>query len=543
MDVKSFQVLLIEDNSGDARLIQELLRDADRAQFELTHVGRLATGLERLGKETFDVLLLDLGLPDSQGLDTFTQTQTQAPDVPIVVLSGLDSEALALEAVREGAQDYLVKGRVDGNVLSRALRYAIERKRVEEALRQRNRELRALNRVSSAISESLDLDTVLHRAIDAAIVAIEADGGLIRLLNPKTQKLVVAVAHGLSQSCQSSIRTLPCGPGIASQVAQSGHPYIERDLTSDARLVVLSENEGLHSYLCVPLRTGRRVVGTLEMLTRAARDFSLREIELVASIGSQIGLAVARAQYSAELERANADLRRLDTLREQFIQNVAHELRTPLAMVHGYIEILSQDDLNPAEQKMALDVAARRVKALVDLVHSVTTLQDLGTQALQMERVYPNELVTTAIRMVAQHASSAKVIVEDASDQNLPSFPGDFTRLAQALHQLLDNACKFSPEGSVVTVMTQMTQDTVLVSVEDQGIGVAAEQEEYIFDRFYQADGSRNRRYGGVGLGLAIAKEICEAHGGGLTVKNGKNRGSVFTIHLPRTAGSELDPV
>jgi signal transduction histidine kinase len=154
---RPIKVLLIEDNPGDARLIQELLRGATTAQFELTCVERLAAGLQRLAEETFDVLLLDLGLPDSQGLDTFTKTQTQAPDVPIVLLTALDDEAFALEAVRKGAQDYLVKGQVDSNLLARAMRYAIERHRAEAALRQRNRELMLLNRaIAMATSALLD---------------------------------------------------------------------------------------------------------------------------------------------------------------------------------------------------------------------------------------------------------------------------------------------------------------------------------------------------------------------------------------------------
>jgi len=127
------KVLLVEDNRGDARLIQEMLRKGG-ARFELTHVIRLSKALQRLGEEAFDVILLDLGLPDSQGVDTFDKIHAQAPDAPVVVLSGTDNEALAIETVQHGAQDYLVKGEVDRNPLVRSIRYAIERKRVEKRL-------------------------------------------------------------------------------------------------------------------------------------------------------------------------------------------------------------------------------------------------------------------------------------------------------------------------------------------------------------------------------------------------------------------------
>jgi two-component system cell cycle sensor histidine kinase/response regulator CckA len=148
MNDKPINVLLVEDNPGDARLIQEMLAEAGGALFDLGCADRLSTGLERLAVGDINVVLLDLGLPDSRGLDTFVRVRTQAPDVPIVVLTGLDDEALAVQAVEAGAQDYLVKGQVDSNPLARALRYAIERKRAEEALRRSERELSVRNQIA-----------------------------------------------------------------------------------------------------------------------------------------------------------------------------------------------------------------------------------------------------------------------------------------------------------------------------------------------------------------------------------------------------------
>jgi DNA-binding response OmpR family regulator len=115
----------VEDNPGDARLIREMLKEAAAAQFELVHVVRLDEALKLLGEASFDVLLLDLTLPDSQGLDTFFRVYRQAPEVPIVVLTGLADEVIGVESVKGGAQDYLVKGQVDSNLLARALCYAI----------------------------------------------------------------------------------------------------------------------------------------------------------------------------------------------------------------------------------------------------------------------------------------------------------------------------------------------------------------------------------------------------------------------------------
>ena len=135
MSSRPTTVLLIEDNPGDVRLIRELLAEAGGDRFKLECATHLSAGLERLVEDDIGLVLLDLGLPDSQGLDTFTKTYAQAPRVPIVVLSGLADEDLAIKTVQEGAQDYLVKGHLDSHVLVRTIRYAVERKQTEEELR------------------------------------------------------------------------------------------------------------------------------------------------------------------------------------------------------------------------------------------------------------------------------------------------------------------------------------------------------------------------------------------------------------------------
>jgi len=133
---KHFRVLLVEDSSQDADLIREMLIDVDGHTFDVERVARLSKGLQRLDEASFDLVLLDLLLPDSRGVETFTTLNTHAPHLPIIVLTGFDDEALAVQAVRAGAQDYLVKGEVNSVLLDRALRYAVERKRAEEALRE-----------------------------------------------------------------------------------------------------------------------------------------------------------------------------------------------------------------------------------------------------------------------------------------------------------------------------------------------------------------------------------------------------------------------
>src|SRR5271170_1966721 len=172
MNLDGIRVLLVEDNPGDARLFTELLRNAGASHLKMVQVDRLAAALDRLNRDSFDVMLLDLSLPDANGLDTLVRAHTHSPKTPIVVLTGHDDEALAVRAVRAGAQDYLVKGRVDGDLLVRSIRYASERGRSIQALERREEHYRSL------IEYSMDLISILN--LD----------GTIRYVSPSHERLL-----------------------------------------------------------------------------------------------------------------------------------------------------------------------------------------------------------------------------------------------------------------------------------------------------------------------------------------------------------------
>lgn len=144
MQSKPFKILLIEDSEEDAIIIREMLKETSKIPFQLTHVNRLKTGFEKLFTDPFDLILLDLNLPDSWGFDTFIRTYDQAPELPIIILSGFGNEETAVRAVREGAQDYLIKGEIEGRILARSIYYAIERKKIEKQLIKTQKDLRKL---------------------------------------------------------------------------------------------------------------------------------------------------------------------------------------------------------------------------------------------------------------------------------------------------------------------------------------------------------------------------------------------------------------
>jgi two-component system sensor histidine kinase BarA len=238
---------------------------------------------------------------------------------------------------------------------------------------------------------------------------------------------------------------------------------------------------------------------------------------------------------AAALARALEQQRELDRLQREFIQNVSHELRTPLGIVRGYAELLESGDLGELqlEQQEPINIIARRSRMLSKLVDDIMAALELKVREVQKESVDLVHLARQAVTELQVAASRAGLALSAKIAQDLPLVPGDPIALRRVLDNLVGNALKFTPPGGRVTVWLQQNEDKVELQVSDTGVGIPSDHLGRIFDRFYQVDGSATRRFGGVGLGLALVKEIVEAHGGQVTVASQLGKGTTFTVLLP----------
>lgn len=488
---EAFTALLVEDNAADARLFREVLRDVRRPAIELLHVARLEEALDCLKRGGIDVVLLDLSLPDAHGHETVVRATRAAPTMPIVVLTGLDDDELALEAVKAGAQDYLVKGQVDGPLLARAIRYAIERKRADEDRRRfageqaARREAQAaevrwrfLADVSDVLASSVDYRATLR---DAArlLVTVLAERCTIEVLEDQVLRCVAS-------SCRSESGPLA---GSAEELLQ------------------------------IPLVARGRELGRVTFARSASEPpWTPEDRRVAADFARRAALAVDNA--------------RLYKAREDVLGVVSHDLRNPLNVISLALGMLERPELPEpivARQLAAVRRAVEQMKTLVSDLLDATRLEADGLPMTRATLATAALLRDTcdALRTLAEQRG---VTLRPAPADDLPPLLADRDRLLQVLCNLAGNAIKFSPPGGVVTVAADADRAGVRFEVRDQGPGIAPEDLPHVFDRFWQ--GGRDRRHG-AGLGLAIARRIVQGHGGTIGVDSRPGEGSTFHFTLP----------
>jgi PAS domain S-box-containing protein len=280
-----------------------------------------------------------------------------------------------------------------------------------------------------------------------------------------------------------------------------------------------------------PIRdAGGRVVGA----SKIARDVSGRR-----------RLEEEREQLLAREQRARAEAEALNRTKDEFLATMSHELRTPLNAIFGWARMLQSSSMDETTQARALDAIVRSASAQSRLVEDLLDLSRIvtGRMRLELEPYDMRAVVEAALDTVRPAAAAKGIALETRCDPALPVMTGAPTRLQQVVWNLLMNAVKFTPGGGRVQVTLRPWGDGVEILVADDGEGISAEVLPYIFDRFRQEDSSTTRRYGGLGLGLALVRHLVELHGGTVHAQSpGKRQGATFTVRLPATLAVKLDP-
>jgi signal transduction histidine kinase len=516
-EVGALKVMLVEDNRGDARLIREMLKDVDGFVIDLVHVETLGAALERLRERSIDVVLLDLGLPDSSGTETFLRTRATAPWVAVVVLSGDTDGEIALRALRAGAQDYLLKGHVDPQGLARSLRYAVEHKRIAD-------DQYFLSAAADVLAGSLEYEETVLQAVRLAVPFLGS--AAVLELQPEDRSRSRLLVHDEDPERRARLQQ---GCEVAAEEP------IERNAVPVAALTGL----GFSAQLSTELMNSDRTLGRLTVLrTWSAPAFEPRHAMLLAELGQRCSVAIDNARLHRELRVAVR-------LRDDVLAATSHDLRSPLSGVRMQVgsmrrvlqstECGAREDISTGLQN--IDDAIERSLGLLQELLDAAALHDGRELELRKQ---PTDLRALVEQVLTQHRlrSSYHQLVLEAPPQPLIG-TWDPDRLARVVDNLLSNATKYSLEPDVISVVLRVDGDApaewIVLQVTDRGLGIPRTELRHVFDRFYRGS-NVPREIRGSGIGLWGVRHIVEQHGGSISVHSQEHAGSTFSVRLPRHA-------
>jgi len=510
------RILLVEDNPGDVRLVQEMLRQESSSRspvdrFELECADCLADALALLAGRSFDVILLDLSLPDGQGLETVARMRSAVPEAPLVVMSGLSDEAVAIRAVQAGAQDYLVKGHADGDLLVRAIRYAIERVQTLKALRESER--------------------FLHSTLDAlsAHIAILDGTGRIVAVNAAWRRF--AATHWLiGASCDAGSNYLDaCSASGKEGLAEANA------LARGIRAVMTNRRDHFHLEYASEGPAGKRWFAVHS--TRFAGPGPARVVVAHEDITERKYAEEQARQRQAEL----AHVARVSTMGEM-ATGLAHELNQPLAAIVSYakgcIRRMRSGSAEEGDLLGALEQISRQAVRASEIIRRLRRFVRRGPP--RRDRVGVNDLVREAVAFAEPESQQREIPVRLRLEQNLPAVEVDRIQVEQVILNLIRNGFEAiggseTPERVVDIRTAADGAHRVHVAVSDSGRGLSADIAGRVFDQFFST------KRDGLGMGLSISKSIIEAHGGRLWATPNREWGTTFEFSLPAAEGGVVD--
>ncbi|HMA91062.1 MAG TPA: ATP-binding protein, partial [Polyangiaceae bacterium] len=429
-------------------------------------------------------------------------------------------------------------GHVMGTVL--VLRDVMQARRAERELEQGLRRFELLAETAGQLLQVREPKQSAYSLCARVMEHLDCQVFFNFLVDESTGRLHLHACAGISEQEARALEWLDCGAAICGCAAvEKTRIVAEYILESDDARADLVRAQGVRAYACHPLLgPGGRVLGTLSFGTKTRDAFGSDELSLMKAVTDQVAIAMVRQEDEQALRKSAEALREADHRKNEFLAVLSHELRNPLAPIMNGLHVLEQVAPGSEQARRAQRVIRRQVVQMARLVDDLLDVARITRNkvALQREMLELNQLLRRAIEDQRGLFDEAGLRLELESPTCCIFVEADATRITQIVSNLLQNAARFSRVGgrTVVSVLVKELDEAVEIRVTDDGVGIAEEIRPHLFQPFMQADTSLDRRKGGLGVGLSLAKALVELHGGEITVYSaGVDQGSQFTVRLP----------
>lgn len=419
---------------------------------------------------------------------------------------------------------------------------AIENSRLFRELELHDKMLDTLYTIENVVSKSLNLEEIFNVALSKVLEVTDAQAGTLYSLDGDILRL--EAFKGLSPGFKEKAMIRKMGEGVPGIAAQS-KKAIAMDVSKfpSSLLLPYVMEEGLVSFIGTPLMSKGKVVGALSLGTKKKRAFTQDDLDLLFSIGNVIGIAVENARLYKEsvenlqkLQKAYDELQILNQMKDEFISNVSHELKTPLVSIKGYAELLHDEKIGSLLeiQKKSLEAVLRNADRLIQLIDSILFISKLqaGKVEFHFEPVDLDEIIRACVSDFKSMLDKKHISFEKAVPE-ISRVVGERDKYIEVINNLLDNAIKFTPNYGKIWIKAWDEGKNVHLIVADNGIGIPSELIPKLFMRFYQVDASASRKYGGAGLGLYIVKSVVDAFGGKIWIESEAGKGTTVHLLLP----------
>ncbi len=399
------------------------------------------------------------------------------------------------------------------------------------------RKLERIVEISRQLSATHDLATLLQAIVDIASELTESAGASILLYDHASGELRFEALPGFQDQDLKGM-SVPLDSSIAGWIFTHTRPMVLQDATKDPRIyreIDKSTEFQTTSLLGVPLMVNQQPIGVIEAVNkRDMGHYTEDDLAVLETLAGQAAVAIENVRLLKKLQDANAELLRLDRMKSDFIAIASHELRTPLGLILGHSTFLKET--SNAEQQEQLDVIIRSAMRLKEIIEDMAIIahDDEGKSRVRREKFSINELIVEIAKNYEKTAEKQGITFEyDVPKGRVIEIVGDREKISLALVNLVENALTFTDTGGQVGVKAELDDGYVKVLVVDTGIGIPTEEQERIFDRFYQIESHLTRKHGGMGLGLSIAKAMVEMHNGQIWCESNEGMGSLFCFMLP----------